>query len=154
MNKAIILSGISGSGKSTQADLLSQTVSGKCVIVSADDYFYGSGEVYKFDPSKLGDAHGDCFKRYIHAMQEGVELVVVDNTNTTVQEISPYVLGAQAFGYDPTVVTVWAEWKDLGVLARRNTHGVNMGSLMTQYNRLEQRQLPGYWKQMIIPVNL
>ena len=102
MGQVKILSGVSGSGKSTfgrglRADL----------TVSADDFFVTSDNKYNFDPSKLGQAHAACFREYIHALTNlGDTLVVVDNTNTTESEISPYVLGASAFGWNVEIITI------------------------------------------------
>lgn len=55
MREVIILSGISGSGKSTYADEFCRTkYEGKYVCrVSADDYFMVAGS-YNFDPEKVG----------------------------------------------------------------------------------------------------
>lgn len=88
-----ILSGISGSGKSTYARRH------RGVIVSADDYFVRDG-AYRFNPARLSSAHATCFARYLGALDDGHPLVIVDNTNTTAVEIAPYVLAAQAKGYD------------------------------------------------------
>lgn len=102
MKKVIILSGISGSGKSTYAkklvgDSFGQEECTGVVVCSADHFFMQTGE-YKFDASMLSLAHGECFKDFIEEVQRGTSLVLVDNTNTSVAEIAPYVLGGPGMG--------------------------------------------------------
>lgn len=153
MRKVVVLSGVSGSGKSTYIrEVLGLTYEkvggeGSKVVVSADDYFTDSLGVYNFDPTKLSDAHGECFYNFIAHMRHGEELVVVDNTNTTVMELSPYILGAQAWKYEVEVVTLMCESEDdVKVCAARNSHGVPFGGVMAQHKRLLERSLPPWWK--------
>jgi len=172
MKKVIILSGVSGSGKSTYAKKLwNELEPGQySTIVSADDYFMASdGECleYKFDPSKLGIAHGVCFRNFLEAIdsEKGYSLVIVDNTNTTSEEIAPYVLGAQAFGWEPEIHTLRVQGalrKDnngmviarssalMDKLVKRNKHGVTAKTIQAQANRLTMRMLPPWWKHIDI----
>lgn len=140
MGKVIILSGVSGSGKSSFAKGLERAYK-----VSADYFFMVQGE-YRFDPAKLADAHAFCFRQFLDALQQGVSTLVVDNTNTTVMEISPYVLGAQAFGYSPKVITVAVPESALEACAARNSHGVSLQGIRAQWERLQGRQLPPWWE--------
>jgi len=97
--KVIILSEISGSGKSTFARDYPE-----CKLFSADQFFLKEGQ-YKFDPSKLGQARADCFFRFIEFIRsDDPVLAIVDNT--TVEEIFPYMLGSQAYGYEAEIVTI------------------------------------------------
>ncbi len=58
--KAIILSGISGAGKSTYIDERYPTAP----MCSADTYFTTDG-VYKFDATRLGEVHAQCLRWFI-----------------------------------------------------------------------------------------
>jgi AAA domain len=154
MRQVIILSGISGSGKSTYAEKLLQHTRG--VKVSADHYFM-KGDTYTFDPSKLEEAHNDCFRRFIGFLIEGgsflgADMIVVDNTNTTVWEISPYVLGATTFGYQPEIHTLWVREQDLVKAKTRSIHGVPLSSLSSQFYNLARRTLPKWWHNVNIEV--
>lgn len=146
MSKVIILSGVSGAGKSS---FVPSDVTGEAEVVSADHFFLVKGE-YRFDPSKLADAHAECFRRYISALIAGVTLgrnaVIVDNTNTTAVEIAPYVLGAQAYGYSPKIITVNVPESALEACAARNRHGVSLQGIRAQWERLQARQLPPWWE--------
>jgi predicted kinase len=142
-----VLSGISGSGKSTYI----KHCCGGAEVVSADHYFMDrvTGE-YKFNPSKLSEAHGECFRRLIDAINRKVDHIVVDNTNTTESEISPYMLAAQAFGYDAEVIILTApegmgQAEYIERCAARNSHGVPPQGVAAQAKRLLERSLPPWW---------
>ncbi|MCI0440624.1 MAG: ATP-binding protein [Chloroflexi bacterium] len=118
--KALILRGIPGAGKT---HLLREGINHKNVFaVSADDYFihYDSTvmrEVYKFDRAKAGEAHAECFRRYLDAVssyptgakERPQKLIVVSNTNIKSYEIAPYMLAAQAYTIDAAIFTILTE---------------------------------------------
>lgn len=151
MGAVIILSGVSGSGKSTYAEKLLTETQG--VKVSAD-HFFMCGGVYKFDARKLGDAHADCFRRFIGFLyDDNCQCVVVDNTNTTVEEISPYMLGAAAFGWEAEIRTILAEPGDIDLLCGRNIHSVPRDVIIAQGRRIHTRKLPPYWKHTFVDIH-
>ncbi len=176
MRQVKIVSGVSGSGKSVLVGklMLAYTTSlgltfeeiaklpksdkrATCALASADLYFMGPGGSYNFDASKLSEAHGACFKEYIEAMQNRTEYIVVDNTNTTAEEIAPYILGAQAFGYEAEILTLQIpDPYQVEAFARkcaeRNRHGVSMQAILGQANRLIQRRLAPWWKNTDVQV--
>ncbi len=152
--KVKILCGISGSGKSTY---ISKNFP-NAVVCSADHYFIKNGE-YNFNSVKLGEAHAECLRKYVSALQtialelddNGLRLnfceekiVVVDNTNTSIAEVAPYVALANAYGHDCEVIILQ---EDPVVACRRNQHAVPLKSVMGQFDRLRglERSLPPYW---------
>jgi predicted kinase len=139
--KVILLSGISGSGKSTYASLLR----GHVIRCSADDFFHRNGG-YHFDSSQLGRAHGDCLKKFAENLAKPdyvkPEYLVVDNTNLTALELAPYVALAFAYGYVPDLITLMVSHK---TGAARNKHGVNEEDCRKMENALLSRELPKYW---------
>jgi predicted kinase len=157
------MSGVSGSGKSTYAEKLLNDTQG--IKVSADHFFTDSGGKYRFDAAKLGEAHADCFRRFIGYMQgipfsvggmmqmgRPFDYILVDNTCTRVEEISPYILAAQAFDYTPEIITLMPTSDQVEACWRRNTHGVPRATVEHQHHNLKIRQLPLWWKNTIVPV--
>ena len=146
MKKVIILRGIPGSGKSTlgkQIQAEAQKAGGSVAIVSTDQHFYElGGGTYKFDPSQIGQAHSGCFRKFIEALTAGTNLIIVDNTATSGVEVSPYRLGAEAFGYEVEIKRVMAD-PEVGL--ERNKHGVPKQFIESMHESLQQ-PLPPYWQ--------
>lgn len=142
MREVVILQGTSGSGKSRHAKALQLYFNGRCEIVSADDWFYNSNGEYNFQPSQLGNAHGECFAKFLDRLHDAsVGCVIVDNTNTSALEISPYMLAAQAHNmrhiHQVAVRIVRVQEDDLELCASRNKHGVPLKSIEGQYARIK-----------------
>lgn len=141
-NKVIIvLRGVSGSGKSSVAEYLAELYrigsdgkSGdstqRCVVCTADDYFLVNGE-YKFDFTKLGQAHAQCLSKFEKALIDKIELVIVANTNTKESEINPYIKLARASGY--TVLSLVVENRH----ANKSIHSVPEETLTKQAENLK-----------------
>jgi predicted kinase len=134
--RCIIMRGLPGAGKSRW---ISKVVGGRPAVVSADDYFM-QGDEYRFDPKKLGDAHRQCMQFFLDAIEEDEEIVIVDNTNTQLWELSPYKAVAEARGYRVEVVEVHASPE---TCASRNTHGVPLASCQAMASRWEK--IPPFW---------
>ena len=144
MKHVIVLQGVSGSGKSTYARKLAEkarVARQRVAIVSADRYFERSG-TYTFDPLKLSEAHGQCFRYFIEELGLGTDLIVVDNTNTTAVEMAPYMLAASAYQYTAEVQRVVC---DPAVAAARNLHGVPATTVVRMAGSLASDVLPPWW---------
>jgi len=133
------MQGIAGSGKSTFVARIADHPG--AVVLSADHYFEKGGE-YRFDPSKLVDAHAECMRHFIEAIHLQSCLVVVDNTNTTAVEIAPYYSVAKAYGAEVEIVSVSC---DPEVGAARNTHGAPLAVCKAMAQRIAECSIPPYW---------
>lgn len=153
--RVIIMSGVPGSGKSHEItrrceefDLIDEPYVWK--ICSADHYFEELGH---FDPSKLGEAHGQCLRRFVTALRndddEDITHVFVDNTNTTLVELAPYVALAQAYSAEIELVRVLC---DPEIAFKRNVHGVPLAGVQAMDRRLRDLKLPPFWQVKVTEV--
>jgi predicted kinase len=123
MKTLILLRGLPGAGKSTFA----KTLGG--IHIEADHYFMKDGE-YKFDASKLKQAHEYCRTSTEGWMMEGYN-IVVSNTFTQEWEMDAYYELAGKYGY--RVYSIIVENRHNGV----NEHGVPADKLEQMKNRFE-----------------
>jgi predicted kinase len=125
MNKELyLLRGLPGSGKSTLAKSLAGC------HVEADMYFMNDGE-YKFDPSKLSEAHQWCQNKTTAYMHTNWPRIVVSNTFTQEWEMEAYYKLAEKYGY--TVYSIIVENRHGGV----NKHGVPDDKLQQMKDRFQ-----------------
>ena len=124
MKELILLRGLPGSGKSTFADLVSGY---RC---EADDFFMVDGE-YKFDGSKIKQAHAQCKYMCESFMVKEKPKIVVSNTFTQEWEMDNYYDLAKSYGYK--VTSIICENRHGGV----NEHGVPDDKLEQMRNRFE-----------------
>lgn len=94
MNKPTLylIRGVPGSGKTTFANTLNRYLMVDRVY-EADQFFYDAG-YYKFDASKLSDAHEQCQRNTRQALSEGLS-VAVSNTSCTSWEVATYEMIAK-----------------------------------------------------------
>ena len=124
MKTLILLRGLPGSGKST----LAKSIGGS--HYEADMYFMVNGE-YKFDVTKLKNAHSWCQDMVYMDMLKDVPTIVVSNTFTQEWEMEAYYKLAKEHGY--TVFSLIVENRHGG----KNTHGVPDDKLEIMKNRFE-----------------
>jgi predicted kinase len=139
--RVIIMAGVPGSGKSTWI----KENHPDAIVCSADDYFVGLGR--NFDPSKLGEAHGECVRKFIDVVSGNImaledPILIVDNTNTTVLEMAPYVAIASAYGVPVEIVEMDCP---VGLAAKRNIHNVPMRTCLRMGDNLMSLEIPPYW---------
>jgi predicted kinase len=148
-----ILSGVSGAGKSTW--IQNQSWAKNADIHSADDFFVQEDGSYRFDPRLYPEAFNACLLNFLrgvrngwHAKEKGMPLddmpvQVVDNTNTTAEEVAPYYACAKAHGYEVTLINLLVESK---LAAERNQHDVPLETIQDMQHKLRNRKLPKFWK--------
>jgi hypothetical protein len=158
----IVMRAVPGSGKSTFARQLKEKLEaeGKTVVkVSADDYFYEKGakkaeeegnplapgeERYEFVPWEIGEAHAECFRRFLYALGTDADVVIVDNTNLGTFEISPYKLAADAMGYDFVIKELQASPEEA---FKRQTHGVPQATFERMHRTFQETSMPPWWEK-------
>lgn len=129
MKNLILFRGLPGSGKSSLSAALCDKV------FSADMFFEDMGSngdlVYKFDVTKLKDAHAWCQSQTEKALSEGVSIVGVANTFTQEWEMKHYMDLAKKYGY--RISTVIVENRHGG----ENIHGVPVEKIEQMEDRFE-----------------
>jgi predicted kinase len=134
MKELILIRGCPGSGKSTFANILSGS------WIEADSYFIDSEGNYKFDGTKLKDAHKWCQDSVENWMEwytlRGCKIndsnrIIVSNTFTQEWEMKPYYELAEKYEYK--VFSIIVENRHNGI----NEHGVPEDKLEIMKNRFE-----------------
>ena len=122
--------GIQGAGKSTYV----KNNFPNSLVCSADDYYLDDKGNYKWDSSKIEEAHESCKFKFMLALINKEPLIVVDNTNTRLLEFETYIKEAKSFGYNVKVIRIMI---DPIVGAMRNVHGVPLEIVQKFHSRFE-----------------
>jgi len=130
MKELFLLRGLPGSGKSTLAKTL---VKKDYCHKEADMFFIDGDGNYKFEPSKIKDAHKWCQEEVDFIMKYEHSPVVVSNTFTQEWEMESYYKLAEQYGYK--VFSIIVENRHGGV----NEHGVPTDKLEQMKTRFEIR---------------
>jgi predicted kinase len=123
---------------------------GHGVILSTDDFFVGADGTYKFDRTKLGEAHAQCLRTFAAFVQRDNSFpIVVDNTNTSIAELAPYAQLAVAYGHELEIVTLLC---DPARAHARNVHGVDAKTTwyLDRNLRKSLADLPPWWPSSVV----
>ena len=123
MPKLTLIRGLPGSGKSTMAKKM-----WPFVHLEADMFFTDERGNYRFDASKIADAHGWCQHECREYLEMGAD-VVVSNTFTRKWEMQPYIDMATELGIPYEVVTATGKYP--------NVHGVDQKPIQRMRSRWE-----------------
>lgn len=151
--KVRLMRGMPGSGKTFYVERVvapTHTIH----VVSADHFFVDRDGFYNFDPKKLGEAHDDCLRRYLNALEESdpaarPEYLLVDNTNATIAEMAPYMALASVFGVE---AEIWEVACAVDTAVERNIHNVPEKVVEQIYKAMKANDnlLPSWWKRSIL----
>ncbi len=147
----MIMRGLPGSGKSFRAEEFNKhyTIEGYKSIVLSTDQFWIDKETneYNFQGQFIGRAHEWNRGRCAHAMRvDKYEVIIIDNTNTTLKEMLPYIEMAAEFGYDVEIYEPRTDWKyDVEECFKRNTHGVPKESIKSMMDRWQRVSINTYY---------
>jgi predicted kinase len=108
--RLVILRGLPGSGKSTFAQKLVDTLG--FVHLEADRHFVDATGRYRFDLARASDCHSVCQRDADEALRTGAR-VVVANTHVRLWELAPYVGLAALHATDWRVVECTGTWPNI-----------------------------------------
>ena len=156
-NTLIIMRGLSGSGKSTLAKIIKEDDVDNIVIVSSDKFFIKDDE-YKFDINKLEEAHQFCYRSCEMCLSNGVKTVIVDNTNSTLNEYKKYKDLAKENDYKVLLLEIECTGKtDAIIMGKRNSHHKNIKATLKMYNRWQIDEdvlyIKPFWTDKVLPNN-
>jgi predicted kinase len=135
----LLMRGIPGSGKSTEAKRWASLVTGT-PIFSVDNYMYEGGRA--FNPFLLERCHEQCRADFKKALEARTPLVIIDNTNTKLSSLMPYIQLIEQQGYGFTVVQFHVKPSDV---LERNTHDVPLPTLERMAQHMWSERLPSEW---------
>ena len=137
--KVVIMVGASGSGKTTW---IRENIP-EATVVSTDLYWERTHK--SFDKRDLDKAHAWAIRDFIMQCAMQAPMIVVDNTNTTIAELSPYLAIAKA--YDAEVGVIWMGVDHIEELTRRNVHNVQEHTVRRHINNMASMRLswPFHW---------
>ena len=161
MYNLILIRGVSGSGKSTVANIMTGLSPDTTLHLSTDFYFYPNYERtgkcdggYNFNPSLLKMNHTKCINAASEAMSKTwgqqkifdekakigsvndldvpkIKTIIVANTFTQEWEMKPYMNSAAWYDFD--VHTIIVEKRH----GHQNTHGVDADAIKSQIDRFD-----------------
>ncbi len=138
----IIMRGLSGSGKTTYH----KNNYPEAIVCSADDFFAAHVDgLYKHNHDLIGQAHQECFAKFLNAVAEGHPVIVEDNTNIQRWEVSPYYLTGMVFGYQVLIVTITCSPL---IATSRGIHEIPL-ERNQQYCQQFETSLP-FWRELKI----
>lgn len=148
--KSVIMIGAAGSGKST---FINRNFP-EGLVCSSDHYHMKDG-VYQWKLENASYAHQCCLRKYVDllAHQEYCknqdDTVIVDNTNTTIREVAPYMALGLAYANS---VEVYAWLLPPDVTHPRNSHSVPFSTVQRMYEqvRVLLSEWPPYWPKFTL----
>lgn len=144
----LVLQGWPGSGKSTWWREYFQSA----IVLSTDTFFLDEKKRYRFDYSKLGEAHTWCLREFVKALQNPDykgRTIIVDNNNLSVAEVSPYMNLPSCYNRHALLLTFHCA---IETCIRRQQHGVPIPQIMKKKRIFdaESNRMPLYWQREYI----
>ena len=132
----ILVRGLTGSGKTTLADLIIGDDENK-ISVSSDDFFTDEAG-FTFDHTKVKESHEWCKNKTLEYIKDGYEVVVVHNVFSRKWECDPYLEMAKENDCTIHVINLYDGGLNDAELSNRNIHNVPSHVIQAQRKRWEK----------------
>ena len=136
----VVLRGLPGSGKSFLSRNCSEisTDSSQVVVCAADEYFT-EGDSYRFNPNNLPKAHSFCLSRFLSALTEGKQIIIIDNTNSRLWEYRIYTHLCDILGLSYHILEVPCPNAAIAdMYCARNVHNIDSPVASKIFNHWEE----------------
>ncbi len=143
MKKVIINRAISGSGKSTFSNYLvnaANEVGLSTSICNTDSYFIDKDGNYVFDASKLGYYHTLNYRKFCQDIDNGLDIIIVDNTNLKDRDFKQYTSYPKSKGYVVIEVVFLPDTAE--VHYNRNLHALPMEAINRMLGAFSSMKIP------------
>lgn len=143
MGKMFIMRGVPGSGKSYLAEQTAKMYDEKHVVVLSTDSIWETSPAryYLWVAELIGAAHKITQAKARECCAREVPYVIVDNTNTTLKEMQPYLDIAKDFEYEVVFLEPNNKWsKDVDECFKRNQHSVPKEVIQKMLDRFESTE--------------
>lgn len=107
-NRVFVLRALPGAGKTELANFLANSLASDkgAVVLSSDDFFFSKEGRYDFDATRITDAHKWNFQRFKQAIDDGIETIIIDNSNIKQFHYYQYVDYGQRHDYQALILTI------------------------------------------------
>ena len=140
----IIMRGLPGSGKTYYAQRFYSKYGSENIFYASADSFFMSQSLsdnvpqYRFDVSKIGEAHESCKLAVLAAVGNNKPVIIVDNTNSRNWEMSFYVKFASLHNYKIEIYEMTIETQEqLKRVFKRRIHDIPLDKFLGMWWRWE-----------------
>lgn len=140
----IIMRALPGTGKSTRANAIKDWFENngyQVVICGTDEYFTDEHGNYNWSANLIKEAHNWNVERAREYMSNGVNVVIIDNTNVQFWEAEKYIKIGLEHRYIVRVEEVKTPWAgNIDELVQRNVHRVPRESIERMRDKWESQE--------------
>jgi tRNA uridine 5-carbamoylmethylation protein Kti12 len=145
--KVVLVTGISGSGKSEEVARLAKEDPKHTVVIAVNDYFVEYDDKFHYAhlvyPYAQDDAKGKFAYALMRAGQDETKVVIVEDIFSTVGELNDYMIVARSYDCEVEIVTMEC---DPATAIARQVHGMRPGYIVSRDRDLRARVIPEAWK--------
>lgn len=145
--KIILITGISGSGKSEEAARLAKEDPEHTVVIAVNDYFAETDGKFHYVhlayPYAQENAKAEFAYVLMRSRQDETKFIIVEDIFSTVDDLNYYMIIARAYECEVEIVTMEC---DPATAIARQVHDMRPGYIVSRDRDLRARVIPEAWK--------